>query len=81
MRYKKDGNKTLDIEGFTVKIEKSLIDTQSPCQQIIMDEIKAAGWTMFKPVHGQAIAEEDLKKVFKMVDMDGSGAISQLVLI
>ena len=44
-----------------------------------MDEIKAAGWTMFKPVQGQAIAEEDLKKVFKMVDMDGSGAISQLV--
>merc|ERR1719312_2159560 len=64
MGYKKDGNKTLDIIGFTV----------------IMDEIKAAGWTMFKPVQGQAIAEEDLKKVFKMVDMDGSGAISQLEL-
>ena len=47
---------------------------------MIMDEIKAAGWTMFKPVQGQAIAEDDLKKVFKMVDMDGSGAISQLVL-
>ena len=44
-----------------------------------MDEIKAAGWTRFKPVKGQAIVEEDLKKVFKMVDMDGSGAISHMV--
>ena len=45
----------------------------------IMDEIKAAGWTRFKPVEGQLIAEEDMRKVFKMVDMDGSGAISALV--
>ena len=44
-----------------------------------MDEIKAAGWTRFKPVEGQPIAEEDMRKVFKMVDMDGSGAISALV--
>ena len=44
-----------------------------------MDEIKEAGWTRFKPVDGQPMAEQDLKKVFKMVDMDGSGAISQLV--
>ena len=46
-----------------------------------MDEIKGAGWTRFKPVQGKPIAEQDLKKVFKMVDMDGSGAISQLVWI
>ena len=44
-----------------------------------MDEIKEAGWTRFKPVDGQPMAEQDLKKVFKMVDMDGSGAISPLV--
>ena len=44
-----------------------------------MDEIKGAGWTRFKPVDGQPMSEQDLKKVFKMVDMDGSGAISQLV--
>ena len=47
----------------------------------IMDEIKEAGWVRFKPVEGQAINEKDIKKVFKMVDMDKSGAISQLVKI
>ena len=44
-----------------------------------MDEIKGAGWTRFKPVKGHPISERDLKKVFKMVDMDESGAICQLV--
>ena len=46
-----------------------------------MDAIKAAGWTRFKPVKGQPIAEADMKEVFKMVDMDKSGAISQLVTL
>ena len=46
---------------------------------MIMDQIKEAGWTKFKPVHGQPITEKDIKKVFRMVDMDKSGAISQLV--
>ena len=46
-----------------------------------MDAIKAAGWTRFKPVKGQPIAEQDMKKVFKLVDMDKSGEISQLVRI
>ena len=45
-----------------------------------MDEIKGAGWTRFKPVAGEPIAEQDMKRVFKMVDMDNSGAISQLVI-
>ena len=44
-----------------------------------MDSIKAAGWTRFKPVKGQPIAEQDMKRVFKLVDMDKSGAISQMV--
>ena len=44
-----------------------------------MDQIKEAGWTKFEPVHGQPITEKDIKKVFRMVDMDKSGAISQLV--
>ena len=44
-----------------------------------MDEIKDAGWVRFKPVEGQPINDKDIKKVFKMVDMDKSGAISQLV--
>ena len=46
-----------------------------------MDAIKAVGWTRFKPVKGQPIAEADIKEVFKMVDMDKSGAISQLVIV
>ena len=46
---------------------------------MIMDQIKEAGWAKFKPVHGQPITEKDIKKVFRMVDMDKSGAISQLV--
>ena len=46
---------------------------------MIMDQIKEAGWTKFKPVHGQPITDKDIKKVFRMVDMDKSGAISQLV--
>ena len=47
--------------------------------QDLMDAIKAAGWTRFKPVKGQPIAEQDMRKVFNLVDMDKSGAISQLV--
>ena len=48
--------------------------------QMIMDQIKEAGWTRFKPVKGQPITDKDIKKVFRMVDMDKSGAISQLVI-
>ena len=44
-----------------------------------MDEIKEAGWTRFKPVDAQPMAEQDLKRVFKMVDMNESGEICQLV--
>ena len=36
-----------------------------------MDEIKEAGWTRFKPVDGQPMAEQDLKKVSKMVGLAG----------
>ena len=46
-----------------------------------MDKMKAAGWTRFKPVKGQPILEQDMKKVFRLVDMDKSGAISQLVIV
>ena len=31
-----------------------------------MDAIKAAGWTRFKPVKGQPIAEQDMRKVKKL---------------
>merc|ERR1719150_2574304 len=45
----------------------------------IMDEIKEAGWTRVKP-EGRPITEKDMRKVFRMVDMDKSGHISQLEL-
>ena len=44
-----------------------------------MDAIKGAGWTQFKQVKGQPIMEKDMKKVFKLVDMNKSGSISHLV--
>ena len=47
--------------------------------QELMDALKGAGWTRFRPVEGQPIAEQDIAKIFKLVDMDKSGAISQLV--
>merc|ERR1712062_356081 len=64
LEYKEETDKVLDFKEFTM----------------IMDQIKEAGWTKFKPVHGQPITEKDIKKVFRMVDMDKSGAISQLEL-
>ena len=45
-----------------------------------MEAITSAGWTRFKPIKGQPIAEKDMKKVFRMVDLDKSGAISNLEL-
>merc|ERR1719323_1473462 len=64
MEYRDQNDRVLNFEEFSK----------------IMDEIKEAGWTRFKPVEGQPITEKDMKKVFKMVDMDKSGAISQLEL-
>ena len=80
LEYKEEKDKVLDFKEFTVKSVK--FDTASSenyfCQ-MIMDQIKEAGWTRFKPVKGQPITDKDIKKVFRMVDMDKSGAISQLV--
>ena len=78
MNYKKEANNVLDFKKFTVSILKKS-DIIYTFHKEIMDEIKEAGWTRFKPVEGQPMAEQDLKKVFKMVDMDGSGQISPLV--
>ena len=82
LEYKEEKDKVLDFKEFTVKSVK--FDTASSenyfCQ-MIMDQIKEAGWTRFKPVKGQPITDKDIKKVFRMVDMDKSGAISQLVII
>ena len=44
-----------------------------------MDAVREAGWTRFKPVKGQPIAEKDMRKIFKLVDLDKDGSISHLV--
>ena len=31
---------------------------------MIMDQIKEAGWTRFKPVQGQPITEKDIKNMY-----------------
>ena len=79
VNYEKEANIVLDFKMFTVGSYKSIYILFYKFQKVIMDEIKAAGWTRFKPVKGQPIAEQDLKKVFKMVDMNASGEICQLV--
>ena len=45
----------------------------------MMDAVREAGWTRFKPVKGQPIAEKDMRKIFKLVDLDKDGSISNLV--
>ena len=44
-----------------------------------MDAVRQHGWTRFKPVKGQPIKEADMRKVFKLVDLDKDGEISRLV--
>ena len=44
-----------------------------------MDEVRAAGWTRFRPVAGQPIAEKDMRKIFRLVDLDKDGSISHMV--
>ena len=44
-----------------------------------MDAVREAGWTRFKHVKGQPIEEKDMRKVFKLVDLDKDGSISRLV--
>ena len=44
-----------------------------------MDEVKSAGWTRFRPVAGQPIAEKDMRNIFRLVDLDKDGSISHLV--
>ena len=82
MDYKAQKDRVLDFKEFTViDIHMRKTISKMVLYQKIMDEIKDAGWVRFKPVEGQPINDKDIKKVFKMVDMDKSGAISQLVNI
>lgn len=47
--------------------------------EVMMDEVRAAGWTRFRPVAGQPIAEKDMRKIFRLVDLDKDGSISHMV--
>merc|ERR1711974_382321 len=58
--FRKRGNKILYLAGFMVMI----------------DEVKSAGWTRFRPVEGQPIAEKDMRNIFRLVDLDKDGSIS-----
>ena len=44
-----------------------------------MDEVRSAGWTRFRPVAGQPIAEKDMRNIFRLVDLDKDGSISHMV--
>ena len=47
--------------------------------EVMMDQVRGAGWTRFKPVAGQPIAEKDMRNIFRLVDLDKDGSISHLV--
>lgn len=44
---------------------------------VLMEELREAGWTRFRPTHKSGVSELDLKGVFRLVDMDNSGAVSR----
>ena len=80
MDYRTQKDRVLNLKEFSVGISTKTKDEvgDNDDEQEIMDEIKEAGWTRFKP-EGRPITEKDMRKVFRMVDMDKSGHISQLV--
>ena len=80
MDYRTQKDRVLNLKEFSVGISIKTKDEvgDNDDEQEIMDEIKGAGWTRFKP-EGRPITEKDMRKVFRMVDMDKSGHISQLV--
>ena len=61
--YRERGNKILLLKEFMV----------------MMDEVRKAGWKRFRPVEGQPIAEKDMRKIFRLVDLDKDGTISHMV--
>ena len=80
MDYRTQKDRVLNLKEFSVGISTKTKNEvgDNGDEQEIMDEIKEAGWTRFKP-EGRPITEKDMRKVFRMVDMDKSGHISQLV--
>merc|ERR1711892_72884 len=72
----------------TPEVQQLLIQYRRKGDQILylpefmemMDAVRQHGWTRFKPVKGQPIKEADMRKVFKLVDLDKDGEISRLEL-
>ena len=83
--YRSKGDRVLYLQEFMVKCSIfspffPLLTLHSASQEM-MDAVRAAGWTRFRPVKGQPIAEKDMRKIFKLVDLDKDGTISGLVSI
>ena len=78
--YRSKGDRVLYLQEFMVKCLPIffLLDFARTLQEM-MDAVRAAGWTRFRPVKGQPIAEKDMRKIFKLVDLDKDGSISGLV--
>ena len=47
--------------------------------QVLVQQLIKAGWEKFKEVDPNTIHDEDIKKAFDKMDMDGSGQISKRV--
>ena len=80
--YRSKGDRVLYLQEFMVKCLPIffLLDFARTLQEM-MDAVRAAGWTRFRPVKGQPIAEKDMRKIFKLVDLDKDGTISGLVSV
>ena len=76
--YRSKGDRVLYLQEFMVKCS-SIFSSLDFASQEMMDAVRAAGWTRFRPVKGQPIAEKDMRKIFKLVDLDKDGSISGLV--
>ena len=80
--YRSKGDRVLYLQEFMVKCLPIffMLDFARTLQEM-MDAVRAAGWTRFRPVKGQPIAEKDMRKIFKLVDLDKDGTISGLVSV
>ena len=76
--YRSKGDRVLYLQEFMVKCSP-IFSSLDFASQEMMDALRAAGWTRFRPVKGQPIAEKDMRKIFKLVDLDKDGSISGLV--
>lgn len=73
------GNKILFLAEFMVSLYQSLEMMMNTPLEVMMDEVRKAGWRRFRPIKGQPIAEKDMRNIFRLVDLDKDGTISTLV--